>query len=102
MKSIVCIAAVLALASPLTTFAQGTNQQVTRAQVKAELVQLESVGYQPNTNDLHYPRDIQAAEAKVDQLPSARESYGGAADGTTASSPRVQAGVEGHSIYFGH
>jgi hypothetical protein len=54
-----------ALAAPVATFAQ-SNQPVTRAQVRAELVRLEKVGYKPaNGQDVHYPDDLQAAEAKV-------------------------------------
>jgi hypothetical protein len=38
----------------------------TRAQVRAELVQLEAAGYQPGrSSDPSYPADIQAAEARV-------------------------------------
>ena len=47
MKSLiqaVVIAAVLA--APVASFAQ-SNQPVTRAQVRAELIQLEKAGYQP-------------------------------------------------------
>ena len=66
MKSLiqaVVIAAVLA--APVASFAQ-SNQPVTRAQVRAELVQLEKAGYQPGHADPHYPADIQAAQARVD------------------------------------
>jgi hypothetical protein len=38
---------------------------VTRAQVKAELVQLERAGYNPSMDRTTYPAQIQAAEAKV-------------------------------------
>ncbi|OAJ55141.1 hypothetical protein A6V36_34630 [Paraburkholderia ginsengiterrae] len=51
---------------PVAGYAQESGSTVTRAQVRAELVQLESVGYQPGrANDPHYPADIQAAEAAV-------------------------------------
>jgi hypothetical protein len=49
---------------PVASFAQ--NQPVTRAQVRAELIQLEKAGYNPSTvNRSKYPTDIQAAEARV-------------------------------------
>ncbi|MEX3630250.1 MAG: DUF4148 domain-containing protein [Burkholderia sp.] len=50
------------LAAPLAAQAQTT---VTRAQVREELAQLESIGYRPARNDVHYPDSIQAAEAKL-------------------------------------
>ena len=103
MKSFACIiAAALVLASPLSSFAQSTDQPVTRAQVKAELVQLENAGYRPSMNDPYYPAKIQAAEARVQTADPAATSYGGAADGTASSSAPAQMGVGGHSIYFGH
>jgi hypothetical protein len=65
MKSLICaVAAASLLAIPVASFAQ-TNAPVTRAQVRAELVQLEKQGYQPSRNDPYYPSDIQAAEARV-------------------------------------
>jgi hypothetical protein len=66
MKSLikaVAIAAVLAV--PAVSFAQ-SNQPVTRAQVRAELVQLEKAGYNPSdSSDAHYPAAIQQAESRV-------------------------------------
>src|ERR1700712_2511597 len=103
MKSFACvIAAALVLASPLSAFAQSTNQPVTRAQVKAELVQLENAGYRPSMNDLYYPAKIQTAEAKVQATEHPAQSFGGTADGTGSSSVPGQIGVEAHSIYYGH
>ncbi|MBN3759360.1 DUF4148 domain-containing protein [Burkholderia sp. Ac-20365] len=66
MKTLIKAAAlVAAMAMPLVSFAQ-TAQPVTRAQVKAELVQLEKAGYRPTDfSDTNYPDNILAAEAKV-------------------------------------
>ncbi|ALL71763.1 Protein of unknown function (DUF4148) (plasmid) [Paraburkholderia caribensis MBA4] len=66
MNTLLRVAALAAaIAMPLTSFAQ-TTQPVTRAQVKAELVQLEKAGYHPwDFSDTYYPDNIQAAEAKV-------------------------------------
>ena len=63
MKSIIKAVAVAAvLAVPALSFAQ-SNQPVTRAQVRAELVQLEKAGYNPGViSDSKYPADVQAAE----------------------------------------
>ena len=57
-----------ALTAPVTSFAQQSNGPVTRAQVRAELVQLEKAGWRPSMNMGNapdYPAGIEAAEAKV-------------------------------------
>jgi len=74
-----------AVVAPNFAFAQ-SNGTVTRAQVKAELVQLEAAGYEPASDNIHYPRAIQAAEARVAaQQNAASSGYGGVAAGSTAS-----------------
>ena len=66
MKSLIqAVVVAAALAAPVAAFAQ-SNQPVTRAQVRAELVQLEQTGSRPGQGDrTTYPAQIQAAEAKV-------------------------------------
>ena len=66
MKSLIkTVALAVALAAPLASFAQ-TEQPLTRAEVKAQLKQIEQAGYNPaNAVDSNYPADIQAAEARV-------------------------------------
>lgn len=105
MKSLiqtVVIAAVLA--APVASFAQ-SNQPVTRAQVRAELVQLEKAGYHPGHADPYYPADIQAAEARVaDQngtAQAAQSSYGGVVSGSSQAGHAATAS-DTKSIYFGH
>jgi len=54
-----------ALAAPVAVVVQ-SNQPVTRAQVSAGLVEVEQTGWRPAAGaDLHYPEDIQAAQARV-------------------------------------
>jgi hypothetical protein len=78
------VAAVLAIPA-VSSFAQ-SNQPVTRAEVKAQLVQLEKAGYQPGAGDrTEYPRNIQAAEARVSAANGAAADVGGVTDGTSAS-----------------
>jgi Domain of unknown function (DUF4148) len=78
-----------ALAAPALAFAQ-SNDPITRAQVKAELVQLERAGYQPTGDQAHYPDAIQAAEQKVAaQYGTAQSSYGPSSAGTSASGAPV-------------
>lgn len=66
MNSLIkAVALAVVLAAPVVSFAQ-SNQPVTRAQVREQLIQLEKAGYNPATaNDYDYPANIQAAEARV-------------------------------------
>jgi hypothetical protein len=107
IKSLVsAVALASALAAPAGSFAQQSNEPVTRAQVRAELVPLEKAGYQPGRNDPHYPADIQAAEARVAAQNGGSSSYGGVVSGSSASGaptavrPAANDGMK--SIYFGH
>lgn len=84
MKSLlkaVAVAAVLAV--PAVSFAQANQQPVTRAQVRTDLAQLRAAGYNPN-DWMHYPDNIQAAEAKVDAQRDAT-AYGPSTSGTSQS-----------------
>jgi hypothetical protein len=65
MKSLIyAVSAAVLLSSPLAVFAQ-EQAPVTRAQVKAQLIQLENAGYDPAQNDVDYPNNLLAAEARV-------------------------------------
>jgi hypothetical protein len=64
MKSLVsALAVALLAAAPALSQAQ-EQSGLTRAQVKADLAAVEQAGYNPN-DWLHYPENIQAAEARV-------------------------------------
>ena len=67
MRKLACaIAAVSLLAAPMTSSAQSTNEPLTRAQVRDDLIAVEQAGYSPAAaNDDNYPQDIQAAEARI-------------------------------------
>ncbi|MFM0396202.1 DUF4148 domain-containing protein [Paraburkholderia phytofirmans] len=85
MKVIQSLIVAAAVALPALSFAQ-SNQPLTRAQVRAELVQLEKAGYNPAGDETQYPRNIQAAEARVSaQNGLALSSYGPVTDGNSAS-----------------
>jgi hypothetical protein len=91
MKSLIqAVVVAAALAAPVAVFAQ-SNQPVTRAQVRAELVQLEKAGYNPaHGEDPSYPADIQAAEARVAAQNGATSGYGGVVSGSSdAGRPAV-------------
>jgi hypothetical protein len=88
MKSFTRMVLIAALvAAPVASFAQ-SSQSVSRAQVRAELAQLEKAGYDPH-DWIHYPENLQAAEAKVAAQNATAQApvsgFGGAADGTSRS-----------------
>ena len=109
------LAAVLAanlLAGPIVAHAQ-ISDPVTRAEVRANLISVEKAGYNPSGGeDVHYPADIQAADAKVaaqqdDQVVS--HSYGGVAQGSSAAGTKKHTAMRSScvgpvsfcNIYFG-
>jgi hypothetical protein len=110
MKSLIKAVAIAALlAAPVVSFAQ-SNQPVTRAQVRAELIQLEKAGYNPATAvDSTYPADIQAAEARVQaqnpavaQAPVADTSYGPSTTGSSQAGAAAKPLNPTQDVYFGH
>jgi hypothetical protein len=109
-RTLVQAALVAAVAiAPALSFAQETQAPKTRAEVRAELVELERAGYNPSVGeDVNYPADIQAAEARVqqqhvlaqEQQGNADTGYGSATTGTSQSgAPQV---TTPGSVYFGH
>ncbi|SAL13526.1 membrane protein [Caballeronia arvi] len=95
-----------ALAAPTFAFAQ-SNAPVTRAQVRAELVQLEKAGYNPSEDRVNYPQNLQAAQARVN-AENGGSAYGPSTAGTSQSgavAPVARANVsmsDRNSVYFGH
>jgi hypothetical protein len=82
MKSLIEAVVIAALiTAPLAGFAQ-SNQGMTRAQVRAELVQVEKAGYNPS-DWMHYPENIQAAEARVAAEKGDTSGYGASSNGTS-------------------
>jgi len=81
------IAAVVAI--PAVSFAQ-SNEPLTRADVRAQLIQLEQAGYNPASDQTQYPRNIEAAQARVDaENDVSAKSYGSSTSGTTAAGSRA-------------
>ena len=93
MKSLIqAVAVAAALIVPVASFAQtNANAPLTRAQVRAEMVQLEQAGYHVGDGDnSNYPAPIQAAEAKVAAQHAESSGYGGVANGSSdAGRPTV-------------
>ncbi|MGF6998338.1 DUF4148 domain-containing protein [Paraburkholderia sp. GAS32] len=100
------VAAVLSI--PVVASAQQSNAGVTRAQVRADLVQLEKAGYDPaRANGPHYPDGTQAATARLQAADRASQQaatsgYGGAVEGSSQSGHSDRIGTVERSIYFGH
>ena len=116
MKNLIqAVVVAAALAAPVAVFAQN-DAPLTRAQVRAELVELENAGYHPAVGqDPHYPADIQAAEARVAQQRAAvaqapaidnsgigSEAQAAAAAGKPVKVVRVQADDALKSLYRHH
>ncbi|MGN6233972.1 MAG: DUF4148 domain-containing protein [Trinickia sp.] len=102
MKSLIqAVAIAAAFAAPVAAFAQ-SNAPVTRAQVKAELVQFEQAGGRTNVGaDPYYPQDAQVAQARVDAQSGSNQGYGGVQAGSSASAAPVQS--DGRKpVYFGN
>ncbi|TCW72287.1 hypothetical protein C5O79_05210 [Burkholderia sp. SRS-25] len=55
----------LAVLSPVASFAQSDNAPLTRAQVRAQLIQIEKAGYFPQRKDPNYPDALLAAERRI-------------------------------------
>jgi hypothetical protein len=89
MKAIKLLAVAALVAAPVLSFAQ-SNQGVTRAQVRAELVQLQAAGYNPASDETQYPKNIQAALARIHADSNA---YGGM-DAGSQSGARIMASTQ--------
>lgn len=85
MKSLIKAVAIAAtLAIPAVSFAQ-SNQPLTRAQVRQELIEINHAGYNPVTSNwAEYPENIQAAEARV-AAQKAENGYGSATSSASES-----------------
>lgn len=106
MKSLIkAVALAVVLAAPVVSFAQ-SNQPLTRAEVRAQLVQLEKAGYNPSAdNDATYPAQIQAAEARVAAQNESTSGVGGVVSGSSQSGAAVISAssfTSQRSIYAGH
>ncbi|MBR8091611.1 DUF4148 domain-containing protein [Burkholderia cenocepacia] len=104
MKSLVVTIATVAatatmlLAGPTVSYAQSSHSTLTRAQVRQELLDLESVGYNPTIGDGDsYPDDIVAAQERLAakrlaEHKNAEAAYGpNSAPGSDAGAPAAAA-----------
>ena len=102
LKSLIpAFALASALAMPVISFAQ-SNGPVTRAQVRADLVQLEKAGYHVGDGHTTYPVEIQAAEAKVAAQNRAASGYGGAVTGSSEAERPAVSTADWNAMYRHH
>jgi hypothetical protein len=80
-------AVALIVSAPIAVFAQST-QPLTRADVRNQLVQIEKAGYDPSRPDPYYPKNLQAAEARVAAGQEANTSIGGSGGASSEAGPR--------------
>ncbi|WP_114813030.1 DUF4148 domain-containing protein [Paraburkholderia kururiensis] len=91
MKLVQSLIVAAVVAVPAVSFAQ-SNAPLTRALVRAELVQLEKAGYNPALDYTRYPENVQAAEARVSaRNHDAASAYGPALNGTSSSGSHASA-----------
>ncbi|MDP9586516.1 UNVERIFIED_ORG: hypothetical protein J2791_005836 [Burkholderia contaminans] len=108
MKTQLIAALLVAVSAAVAAPAFASEAVVTRAQVRAELVQLQQAGYVPGrANDPHYPDDLQAALTRIHAndtvaADTATSGYGSDAAAVTQSGSRAVTRVAERSIYFGH
>jgi hypothetical protein len=78
-----------ALAVPVLSFAQQSSSPVTRAQVRAELGQLEAAGFKGASTGPYYPANLRAAEARVARqnvaVQATSNNYGPSTSGSSQS-----------------
>jgi hypothetical protein len=85
MKLVQSLLVAALVAVPAVSFAQSTHA-LTRADVRAELVQLQKAGYNPASDNTQYPSNIEAAEARIAaQNGSASAAYGGVEQSRSAA-----------------
>ena len=95
MKLVRSLVIAALVAVPVLSFAQ-SSQPVTRAEVKAELVQLQKAGYRESSDYTQYPAHLQTTLARISAESGATASasasaFGGVALGTTAAGSRTTA-----------
>lgn len=84
--NIVTATATVLLAAPAASYAQSSHSTLTRAQVRQELLDLESVGYDPSAGDAdNYPDGIVAAQERLAAKRLAEHKNSEAAYGSTGA-----------------
>jgi hypothetical protein len=101
MKTKLIVGLSMFLIASASAISSASAQEVTRAQVRADLVQLEAAGYSPSSGeDPNYPASVQAAEAKVSaQENGSQTAVGGTPmTGSSASGMRTHMGTQSSCV----
>lgn len=105
MKLIQSLIVAAVVAAPVVSYAQ-SSQSLTRAQVRAELLQVEKAGYSAASVSPNYPQDILDAEARVSaQDHETSSAYGPSASGSSqagSSSASKQNNFHGLGPVYDH
>ncbi|MGR3907555.1 DUF4148 domain-containing protein [Burkholderia sp. SR8] len=108
MKTQLIAAVLVAVSATVAAPAFASEAAITRAQVRAELVELQQAGYAPGrANDPHYPDDLQVALTRIRTngavtADTSTSGYGSDAAAATQSGSRAVMRAAERSIYFGH
>jgi hypothetical protein len=106
MKALVsAVVLAAAIAAPVASFAQSSQQPLTRAEVRADLARLEKAGYDPLSDRQNYPNNIQAAEARVhaqDAAQATATGYGVQTNGTSQAGHALADEKGPRSVFFGN
>ncbi|VWC36151.1 membrane protein [Burkholderia lata] len=108
MNTRLIAALLVAVSATVAAPAFSSESTVTRAQVRAELAQLQRAGYPLNrATDATYPNDLQAALTQIHAADAVAgneqaSGYGSSGDAATQSGRRHAVSVADRSVYFGH
>ncbi|OUL86039.1 DUF4148 domain-containing protein [Paraburkholderia hospita] len=103
MKALIsAVVLAAAVAAPVASFAQSSQQPVTRAEVRADLARLEKAGYDPLSDRQNYPNNIQAAEARVHAEDANASGYGAQTNGTSQAGRSLADEKGPRSVFFGN
>ncbi|NIE62516.1 DUF4148 domain-containing protein [Burkholderia sp. Ax-1719] len=92
VRSLVVAAVVVSAAVPALSFAQ--DHTITRAEVRAELVQLQQAGYDAASDNNQYPANLQAALSRIAATQNANAAYGGSVNASAAGEPAAVAPMQ--------
>ncbi|EKS9798077.1 MULTISPECIES: DUF4148 domain-containing protein [Burkholderia] len=108
MNTRLIAALLVAVSATVAAPAFSSESTVTRAQVRAELAQLQQAGYPLNrATDATYPNDLQAALTQIHVVDAVARNeqasgYGSNGEAATQSGRRHALSVADRSVYFGH
>ncbi|WP_234745415.1 DUF4148 domain-containing protein [Burkholderia sp. WTPI3] len=106
MKFAIRIIMLAVAIAPPYAFAGQSSGGLTRAEVRAQIVQVEQAGYNPARKDIHYPQSIQQAEARIRSSEPARQAdasgYGPAQPAGFGSGSMIQGHAASRPLYAHH